>query len=292
MSIFNISTREITVTISSIGAELISVKNNSDKKEYIWGGNPKYWKRHSPVLFPLVGRYKDDKYQYQGKEYSMTQHGFARDKEFELTMKNENEIWFKIEADEDTLSKYPFQFKLECGYRAIGNSIEVMWKVTNKDTKKMYFSLGAHPAFAPPSSDVDMTNCSLKFDRCKDSIVYSLLDQDGLLLDDEHILPLNNKCIRITSDMFDQDALVIENNQTNEVSLIDRNNKPFVTMKFDAPLFGVWSPGKSNVPFLCIEPWYGRADRASFEGHLETREWGNELEIGKIFEAKYVVIFN
>ena len=292
MSMFNISTSEITVTISSLGAELISVKNNFDNREYIWGANPKYWKRHSPVLFPLVGRYKDDKYQYQGKEYSMTQHGFARDKEFKLTMKSENEIWFNIEADEDTLSKYPFQFKLECGYRVIDNRVKVMWKVTNKDTKKMYFSLGAHPAFAPPSSAVDMTKCSLQFDRNESSIVYSLLNQNGLILDDKHTLLLDNKCIEITPDMFDKDALVIENNQTNEVSLLDGSNKPFVTVKFETPLFGVWSPVKSNVPFVCIEPWYGRSDRASFDGDLEVREWGNELDAGKIFEANYTIVFN
>ena len=291
MAIFNISTREITVTISSLGAELISVKNNLDNREYMWCANPNYWKRHSPVLFPLVGRYKNDKYQYQGKEYSMKQHGFARDKEFDLTMKSENEIWFILEADEDTLSSYPFDFKLECGYRAIGNSVEVMWKVTNKDTKKMYFSLGAHPAFAPPSSDVDMTNCSLKFNLNEDEIVYSLLNQEGLLLDDKHMLSLDNKCIGITSDMFDKDALVIMNSQAKEVSLLDENDKLFVTVKFDAPLFGVWSPVKSNVPFVCIEPWYGRTDRFSFDGDLEAREWGNELDSGKIFEANYHIVF-
>ena len=292
MSIFKISSGEITVTISTLGAELISVKNNSDEREYLWCANPQYWKRHSPVLFPIVGRYKNDRAYYEGKAYSMTQHGFARDKEFELTMINENEIWFNIESDEDTLAKYPFQFKLECGYRVTGNSVEVMWKVTNKDTKRMYFSLGAHPAFAPPATDVDMTNCSLKFNGKNDSIVYSLLNQDGLLLDDKLTLPLENECIGITSDMFNKDALVIENSQTNEVSLLDGNNNPYVTVKFDAPLFGVWSPVKSNVPFVCIEPWYGRSDRATFDGDLESREWGNELDAGEVFEAKYIIIFD
>ena len=166
-----------------------------------------------------------------------------------------------------------------------------MWKVTNKDTKKMYFSLGAHPAFAPPNTDVDLTNCSLKFDLQEDSLVYSLLNQDGSLLDDKHILSLDNKCIRITSGMFDKDALVIENSQAKEVSLLDENNKPFVTVKFDAPLFGVWSPVKTNVPFICIEPWYGRSDRDSFDGDLEAREWGNELEVGMVFDANYFIVF-
>jgi len=292
MSIYKIATGEVTVSINSLGAELISVKNNNEDREYIWCANPEFWKRHSPVLFPLVGRYKNDRSQYEGKEYSMSQHGFARDKEFELTMKNDNEIWFHLESDDDTLAKFPFRFRLECGYRAIGNSVEVMWKVTNKDIKKMYFSLGAHPAFAPPNTDKDMTKCSFKFDGNKDSIVYSLLNQDGLLLEDKFTLHLDNKCIGITSDMFDKDALVIENSQTNEVSLLDGNNNPYVTVKFDAPLFGVWSPVKSNVPFVCIEPWYGRSDRAAFDGDLESREWGNELDAGEVFEAKYIIIFD
>jgi len=291
MSTFKISTDKITATINSHGAELISVKSNDNNREYIWCADPLYWKRHSPVLFPLVGRYKNDKCQFENKEYSMSQHGFARDKEFELSMKSENEIWFHIQSDEDTLSKYPFQFKLECGYRVVENSVEVMWKVTNEDTQKMYFSLGAHPAFAPPT-DLDMTSCSLKFNQVKDSIEYSLLNQDGLLLDDKHSLSLINKCIEIRSDMFDKDALVIENSQTNEVSLLDENHNPFVTVKFDAPLFGVWSPVKRNVPFVCIEPWYGRSDRATFDGDLDKREWGNELNSGKTFEANYIMIFD
>lgn len=291
MSEYMISTEEISVVISSRGAELVSVRRNGDDREYIWKGDAKYWKRHSPVLFPLVGRYKDDRYRYHGEEYRMTQHGFARDREFQMVSKDEHEIWFELKADEETLKNYPFQFKLECGYKVIQNSLKVMWKVTNQDTKKMYFSLGAHPAFAPPVGDADMTNCSLKYASEKASIEYSLLNEDGLLLDNRYSLPLNNKCVEITAGMFDQDAFVIEDNQAHTVCLEDGNGNPFVTVNFDAPLFGVWSPVKSNVPFVCIEPWYGRCDKADFDGSLEEREWGNALGMDEIFEAGYEIKF-
>lgn len=291
MSKYVISTDEITATIDSMGAELISVKRTDNDREYIWCADSKYWKRHSPVLFPIVGRYKNDKCQYKGKEYTLTQHGFARDKEFELITKDDKEIWFLIESDENTLEKYPFKFKLECGYKVIKNSLEVMWKVTNQDTKKMYFSLGAHPAFAPPVGDADMTNCSLQFDTEKTSIEYSLLSEEVLLLENKYSLSLNHKCAAITSEMFDQDAFVIEDNQAHTVSLVDGNGSPFVTVDFNAPLFGIWSPVKCNVPFVCIEPWYGRCDRADFEGCLEEREWGNTLDVDQIFEANYTMRF-
>lgn len=291
MSGYTIFTDEITAVISSMGAELISVKGNNNDREYIWNGDSKYWKRHSPVLFPLVGRYKHDRYRYNGKEYMMLQHGFARDKEFQLVSKDDHEIWFELKADEETLKRYPFQFKLECGYKVIQNNLKVMWKVTNLDMNKMYFSLGAHPAFAPPVQYADMTNCSLKFDTEKASIDYSLLNEEGLLLENQYSLPLSHKCAVITAGMFDKDAFLIENNQAHTVSLIDGNGNPFVTVNFDAPLFGVWSPAKSNVPFVCIEPWYGRCDKADFDGNLEEREWGNVLDRGQLFEAGYEVKF-
>lgn len=291
MKLYTIATDEITAVVSSMGAELISVKKNDDSREYMWDGDPQYWKRHSPVLFPLVGRYNNDICRFAGKEYEMTQHGFARDTEFELLIQKDDEIWFAIESDESTRSKYPFEFRLECGYKAIGRSIEVMWKVINKDEKKMYFSIGAHPAFAPPSEKADLTKCYLKFDSEKNHIMYSLLSKDGLVLNEKYRLALTDGCVAVKSDMFDKDAFIIEDDQISEVSILDDKKRPFVTVRSDAPLFGIWSPVRSNVPFICIEPWFGRSDPDGFTGDLSEREWSNELEPGMIFNTKYTITF-
>ena len=132
---------ELYVEINSFGAELSRIKNMKNDKEYLWNADEKYWKRHSPVLFPFVGSLKDKKYKYDGKEYFMGQHGFARDMEFQLLTSKSDEIWFVLNASDETIAKYPFIFSLEIGYKLEKNNIKVMWKVKNNDTKEMYFSI-------------------------------------------------------------------------------------------------------------------------------------------------------
>lgn len=292
MAEYVISTDEITVTIDSKGAQVVSVKSNQNEREYIWGRDPKYWKYCSPVLFPVVGRYSNNKFRHAGKEYAMEQHGFARTIEFELESRTENEIWFCLESNAETLEYFPFSFRLECGYKLTGNVVEVMWKVTNTGNDTMYFAIGAHPAFVPPVDNIDMTKCKLKFATDKDSMTYELLDEAGMFLDEQHELLLDaDKCTQLKADRFDLGALLIQNNQTHEVSILDEQDRPFVTVNFDAPLFGVWAPNSGNVPFVCIEPWYGRCDRDTFAGELSERDWENELESGKVFDQKYTIRF-
>ena len=140
----------LTVEIDSFGAELKSVKRKSDDFEYMWQGDPKYWGRTSPVLFPFVGVPKDKEYRYAGKTYAMGQHGFARDMEFTLERTEQTKIWFVLASTEETLEKYPFTFRLYIGYELCEKEVKVLWKVENTDDKPMYFSIGAHPAFCCP----------------------------------------------------------------------------------------------------------------------------------------------
>ena len=144
----------IKVEIDSFGAEVKSVINKNNMREYMWYGNPRYWGRTSPVLFPFVGSLKEKKYNWQGKEYAMGQHGFARDHEFELLSQTEEEIWFLLRSDEETMKKYPFAFVLKIGYRISSeketDDVKVMWEVSNPAKETMYFSIGAHPAFLCP----------------------------------------------------------------------------------------------------------------------------------------------
>lgn len=296
---YTIANEVITATISTKGAELVSIKRNADGREYIWDGNPKFWKRHSPVLFPLIGKYKNNESIYNGTTYQMGQHGFARDTEFELVSKTDSEIWFSMTDNADTLRKYPFHFQLECGFQVEGSTVHVLWKVTNTDKQTIYFSLGAHPAFAAPAdcNSIDghasLAGCKLQFYKNGtpvSQVSYGLLSDDGLLMDGQHKLPLDNSGHALfTADLFDQDALVVENHQADQVSILNNDGNAFVTIAFDTPVFGVWSPVHANVPFLCIEPWFGRCDRESFSGTLADREWGNTLEAGKIFAKNYTI---
>ncbi len=278
----------LEVTINSFGAELSSITGKETGTQYLWDADEKFWKRSAPVLFPFVGSLKDKKYTVDGKDYLMGQHGFARDMEFSVVSKTNDEAWFELRSNDDTLAKFPFEFVLKIGYRLDGNDIKVTWHVENPGNKELLFSIGGHPAFmCPVTEEGKQSDYYLKFDADK-ALTYGLLGGDGLLDRDDYLLgvDINGYCA-IDEHMFDKDALIIEHFQASKVSLCTPDKKPYLTVSFDAPLFGLWSPAGKGAPFVCIEPWYGRCDRADFSGELKDREYGNVLAVGETFEKSY-----
>lgn len=147
MAYFQISNDKVTIQVDSMGAELKSLKRVADAKEYLWQGDPAYWGRTSPVLFPIVGALKNGCYRIKGKEYPMSQHGFARDMEFQLKSQVASEIWFSLRSDEKTLAVYPYPFLLEIGYELAGSTVIVKWRVSNPQGEPICFSIGGHPGF-------------------------------------------------------------------------------------------------------------------------------------------------
>lgn len=271
----------LKIEINEHGAELSSVFGIKSQNEYLWQGDAQFWSRRSPVLFPVVGKYKDLKSVYGDEEYSLPQHGFARDCDFTLIQKTENSVSFELKENSDTLKNYPFKFRFVCSFELTDNKIRVKWSVTNTNDCEMYFSIGAHPAF---NCEKGKTVLSMN----KDNLEYSVLNAEGLYLPKKY--PLESSFV-LTDDIFDRDALIIENSGITSVQLLN-DGKEFVTVNFTAPLFGIWSPVKKNAPFVCIEPWYGRADAADFDCDLTNREWGNRLLAGETFKKEYEIVIN
>lgn len=269
----------LKIAVDTHGAELSSIYRKDERREMLWQGDPAFWGRKSPVLFPLVGKYKDGKTTYNGKEYFLGQHGFARDSEFTLIEKTENKLAFELTSNEETLAKYPFKFRLICSFELKNDKIIVGWNVENIDNKKIYFSIGAHPAFYCDKGKtmIEMNGKNIK---------YSLINSDGL-----YTAPKYNveSSFVLHDEVFDNDALIIENSGVNEIALVD-NGKKYLTVKFDTDVFGIWSPAKKNAPFVCIEPWYGRCDAEDFEGDITEREWSNSLDIGEKWYKEYEII--
>lgn len=281
---------ELRIEINRFGAELARIYGKKNDTEYLWNADPKYWKRSSPVLFPFVGSLKNKEYRFEGKTYPMGQHGFARDMEFVIDSQSEGEAWFSFTSNEETLEKYPFEFVLRVGYQLQGKELKVLWQVENPTQKELYFSIGGHPAFmCPLKQEGKQSDYYLKFDSAK-PLSYGLVNEQGLMMETEEILQTENGIVKITDNMFDRDALVIERRQATAVSLCTPDQKEYLTVRFDAPLFGVWSPAGKGAPFICIEPWYGRCDRASFNGSLEEREYGNTLKAQETFKTEYTIL--
>lgn len=288
MALFQISNEKITIQVDSMGAELKSLKKISTGSEYMWNADPRYWKRTSPVLFPLVGGLNGGVYRLDGREYPMGQHGFARDMEFKLKSQAAAEVWFVLESNEETMARYPYPFILELGYELEEQTVIVKWRVKNPAKTPMYFAIGGHPAFLCPIGEgTRQTDYSLHFD-VPDKVVCSGL-ADGLVDGNGIEYKLHNGMLPVTESLFDNDALVIEHDQAHSVALVKPDGEAYLTVTFDAPLFGVWSPPKKNAPFICIEPWYGRCDAAGYTGDWRDREWMQELGAGETFAADYRV---
>lgn len=288
MALFQISNEKITVQVDSMGAELKSLKDVAADREYMWNADPQYWKRTSPVLFPLVGGVRNGVYRLDGREYPMGQHGFARDMEFRLKSQVAHEIWFTLESDEETLARYPYPFVLELGYELADRTVIVKWRVKNPSKEPMYFSIGGHPAFLCPITEgTKQSDYAIRFDT-EGQIVSSCLDA-GVVSGMTMTYRLKDGILPVTEHLFDGDALVIERDQAHKAALVTPDGRDYLTVEFDAPLFGIWSPPKKQAPFICIEPWYGRCDRADYEGDWTGREWMQSLDAGETFAADYKI---
>lgn len=284
-----LSNNKITIKVNDFGAELSALIKNDTNYNYLWDANPEYWARHSPVLFPIVGKLKNNEYTLSGSTYPMKQHGFARDCEFDLLGIKEDEIWHRLQSNDVTRKIYPFDFILDIGYKLEDTKVIVMWKVRNTGKEIMYFSIGAHPAFlCPLSNNEKQSDYSIDF-HTNNQISYVLVDENGYIDKTEHVVDTTNGLLQIADTTFDKDAIIIEQRQTQKISLVGPDKKAYLTVSFDAPLFGIWSPPKRNAPFICIEPWYGRSDDITFNGTLEEREWENVLKSSDIFERSYTI---
>lgn len=281
---------KLKIKVNSHGAELTEIINKKNNLSYLWDANPAYWKRCSPVLFPNVGKYYNGKYTYDGIKYYQGQHGFARDMEFELLDKTDSYISFVLNSSENTLKVYPFKFSLILSYELIENEIIVGFKVINKDNKTIYFSIGGHPAFNVPLTDKNRSDCYLYF-KDKNVISSTKITSKGFATDEFNEYQLENGYLKIDDNLFDNDALVIENQNIKEVSITDKNKVPYITVKMNCPLFGIWSSSQS-APFVCIEPWYGRCDKDGYTSTLEDREYQNKLNVNEEFKKNYSIIID
>lgn len=286
-----ISNSILTVQIAEHGAELQSIKK--DGKEYLWQGDAKFWGRRSPVLFPTVGRVWDNKYRHAGNTYEIGQHGFARDMDFKVTYKEENGAVYWLESTSDTLSKFPFPFRLLVGYLLDENKITVKWRVENLGAIDMYFQIGAHPAFYFPDFDASTDERGFfAFDRTE-NLEYIVPVEKGCVSPERHELKLDKEGLMpIDIHTFDCDTYIFDNKQLKKVTLLDKERKPSISLEFDSPLVALWSPTKAHpdCPFVCIEPWYGRCDSVGYAGELKDREWIQKLEPKEVFDVEYKIV--
>jgi len=284
---YNISNDFIEVTIKEHGAELCSLKKANDSLEYMWQGNKKYWNRHAPILFPIVGKLLDDEYIYENRTYKMNQHGFARDMIFELFKKSDDSICFKLQNSKDTLEIYPFKFELYLTYTLVNNSLEISYKVINKSKKDMLFSIGAHPAFNWPLENENKNSYHFEFNDTK--VLERLPLKKQGISEKVELISLENSTLTLNEALFKDDALVIQNLKNKEINLKSSKNSRYIKMAFKGfPYLGLWSK-PTGAPFICIEPWHGVADFIGHNKKLENKKGIITLAKNEIFRSSYTI---
>ena len=274
------------------GAELTSIQYNG--KEILFQGAQVldnngniYWKRQAPILFPIVGQLKNSQTQIEDKTYEMSQHGFARDMDFEEISKTENKHHYMLKYNEGTLKKYPYKFELHVIYEIIGDTLTVTYKVKNIDDKIIYFGLGGHPAF---NCDYSNGEYEIVFSENEDKIVFLKL-KNGLIDTEKAQNILQDNKIYLKEDTFDNDAVIMKNLKSNKVILQNhKTNQKILEFDFTGfPYLALWS--KKGAPFICIEPWQNTADRIDSIQIYKDKENIIELPKDKEFECKYSIKF-
>ncbi|EIA8332147.1 aldose 1-epimerase family protein [Listeria monocytogenes] len=279
----------LLVEMKTAGAELTRIFHKDTGLEYLWNADSKFWGRHSPVLFPTVGRLVEDTYLVDGKPYHLGQHGFARDRDFQVIEQTEKSVRFELDADEDSLAVYPYKFKLSIIYTIEKNTVAVSYEVENTDNKRIYFSIGAHPAFNLPLTDgTTFEDYYLDFGT-EENLETLCLEGPYRSGEIKKVVDKPAQYLPLSYDLFKNDALIFEALKQKEMTIKSDKTPHFVKVSFpEFPFVGVWT-AKPGTPFLCIEPWYGIADGGGESVELRDKAGIEHLEPEAVFASEYEI---
>ena len=273
----------VTATVLAHGAELCSLKTSAGL-EFVWQAGAE-WKRHAPLLFPIVGRLKNDTLHHRGKSYSLTQHGFARDRRFEWVDRARSSCRLVLTDDAQTSARYPFAFRLTVTYTLRGAELSVLFEIANPGQEMLPASLGGHPAFNwPLLPEVSKKNYRLGFSREEPAPIRRL--KDGLLRPQPEPSPIRGRELALSETLFDDDALILDKPASTSVRY-SASEGPSLEVSWEAfRELGIWSkPG--GAPFLCIEPWRGFASPQEFDGEFADKPGLMHIKPGETEHLSY-----
>lgn len=275
----------LEIKVKNPGAELESIKFNG--KEMLHDGKT-FWNRQAPILFPTVGRLKENKTIIEGKNYEIPQHGFAKDLEFKLIEDKENYKKYMLKSNEKTLEMYPYEFELYVEYEIKDNTLTVKYNVINKNERDMIFGIGGHPGFK-----IDESQDKYYFELEKEEKNAIFMEVEGNYISKKpakNILK-DNKIINIEKDSFINDAIMMKNLKSKKITLKKKENKKEI-LEFNFgnfPILAIWSiPG---AQYICLEPWFNYADKVEETGYFKDKEGVITLKPNKEFMSQFSVKF-
>ena len=285
----NLKNEQLSIIVSEKGAELQSIKD-ANGKEYLWQGDPQYWNRRSPILFPLVCSVNNDTYRVDGKEYHLPRHGFARDTDFTLIYQSDRKVTFALESSEETKKVYPYDFMLSVSYVLDENKIGVIWHVHNTDTREIHVQIGGHPAFnVPDMNPGEDQQGRIRLDNTNPmDALHSYLDGSHEM-DEVPFIEVEDGVMEFSNNTWRNDSIKIHKCQLHRAELLNKACKAEVTVEFRTPVVAFWSPYGKQAPFVCIEPWYGIGDPRGFDGEFKDKPLMNHLQPGASFMSRYTI---
>lgn len=283
---------KLKVQISEHGAELISAWNKEAELEYIWYGDPMYWGRHAPNLFPIVGRLQGDQYELAGQTYYMNQHGFARNMDFLIVSEQDDAVRLRLEDSESTRRIYPFAFIFDVIFTLNGSSLKVEYEVKNPASHdSLFFSVGGHPAFNLPLDGGKFSDYYLSVTPEK---FYDRIRLVGPYSNPNVPTPFSSNIpLRLRQEDYHDDAIILKLDRQKTTFLLARlANQHGMEMTIDnAQFVGVWTPAGKDAPFIAVEPWWGIADTVDATGNFKEKFGVNVLAAGDTFNGSYSMNF-
>lgn len=285
---FTLENTMLRVVISPIGAELQSIYHKDLQLEYMWNGDPAFWGKHSPALFPIVGTLKGDTYYFNKTAYQLGRHGFAREMTFAVTAQDSNSITLSLQDSPATLAKYPFAFRFYIRYELTDTSLKLIYSVHNTGSSVMYFSVGGHPAFKLPlTAAAQYSDYYLEFNHPENAGRWPI-SKDGLIESTPTEVFHQTNRLPLTKELFQKDALVFKGLSSNSVVLKTDKDPHGISFDFTGfPFLGIWAA--KNADFVCIEPWCGIADSVETDQQLINKEGIHALQPAKNFERTWSV---
>lgn len=285
---YTLENNKLKISVKDIGAELCEIKSVKHHTGFMWDANPDIWGSFAPNLFPIIGALKDDTYTFENQKYTLPKHGFIRNNnQVKLLEQTPDSLTFGLAHSEDSLKIYPFKFEFYLTYKLSDNKIDVIHTVKNVDNKTMYFSVGGHPAFkCPVFEDENYEDYSLEFEHLENAKTHLINMANGLISSNTKPMFNHSKTLKLTPELFNEDALIFKDLRSKKVTLKSNKNGEVLTVAYpDFNYLGIWA--KPNGNYVCIEPWLGIADNESTNQNFKDKEGILKLAPYKTFKATY-----
>ncbi len=286
--IYTLKNDMISVDIESLGAEVISVTDQGGY-EYIWQGEE--WSGHAPILFPICGKLLEGKYKYQGTEYKLSSHGFARKSEFTLEKRNDTSITLSLKSSDATRAVYPFDFELYATYEIDGERLDLTLDLRNTGVHVMPYMIGWHPGFNLPGTR-EIGGFYTVFDG-KKSLTWHKLQHGAFVNPFYTSYPLKSSRYYLSEEeIYSNDTMIFSSTGTT-VKLAGGGQKRNITLTYsdNLPYLCLWKAPTPNARFICLEPWSGVPADGETPENFDSRTM-SRLSVGEEAEYKYSVAFN